>query len=72
MSEEASQILAMVADGKITADEAVNLLKALTHQDTDRPREIRVGKVLHGDGCHCVGLFDDGEVPNWWDQTDHA
>ena len=32
MSDEASQILEMVADGKITVDEAAKLLEALSGQ----------------------------------------
>ena len=87
MSDEASQILAMVADGKITAEEGAQLLKALNRQAGDSPRQIHIKKIIHGDhghghfgrhwggrmgGCHCVVMSGDDEVEVWKEHRDHA
>lgn len=83
MAEESSKILAMVADGKITADEAAKLLKALNGQDRGgKPREIKITKImagrrpetLHGhmDGCHCVSVCEDGGINIWRERSEHV
>lgn len=79
MSDESSQILEMVADGKITVDEAAKLLKALSAQDGDGPRQIRIEKISHGPGrghehgpfgghmmgCHCLVMSGGEDVKVW-------
>ncbi|MBT3395864.1 MAG: hypothetical protein HOB82_02230 [Alphaproteobacteria bacterium] len=51
MSDEASQILAMVGDGKITADEAAKLLKALNGQQGggEETQKVKIIKMM-GEG----------------------
>ena len=81
MSDEASQILEMVADGKITVDEAAKLLEALSGQGMGgKMREMRISKtmggpgpeMLHGHmhGCHCVSLSGTQDINIWREHSD--
>ena len=79
MSDEASQILEMVGDGKITVDEAAKLLEALNGQGKGgKIREIisktmggRGPELLHGHmhGCHCVSSSDSQDINIWRERS---
>lgn len=82
MPDEASTILAMVADGKITADEGAQLLRALNQSTRGGRREIHIEKIVgesrharlhgHAGGCTCIAMSGCEEVDVWREDPHHG